>query len=102
MEWINSGYKYSDYSDGHGPELPQGFWFEETPGHGYLCVDKTRWEGIPNELKSTLYSDCGKFEEDCDWCIPIVFHLSLFNLDTQERALRTFKFEFPEYYQKYF
>lgn len=56
------------------PGIPA--WHVETPGHGGYAVD-ARWamENLsPSAVAIAGYEEfgCLWFEEDCDWCIPIL------------------------------
>ena len=69
--------------------LPQGWTWTNLPGHNYLCVPRGVVEKLPAGMKQTNYSRGGRYEEDCDWCLPVVGNLELFNEQVQKVALET-------------
>ena len=82
--------------------LPKGFTFKDTPGHGYLMVRSDLVKQIPEYMRSTPYSPPGCYEEDCDWCLPVIVHRHLFDAKTVDQAMSTFKNYHPEKYERYF
>jgi hypothetical protein len=41
-------------------------------------------------MRTTRHSRAGRYEEDCDWCIPVVIHRHLFSEKIQTIALKCF------------
>ncbi len=74
--------------------LPKYWHFRETPGHGYLVPGMDANKLVPSFLRENEY------EEDCAWCIPIIFNRDLFDSKTIESALITFKNWYPKEYKK--
>jgi Domain of unknown function (DUF7007) len=49
--------------------------FVSTAGHGGIKVSMPRNHQIPNWLKNRTHNQLGRYgwyEEDCDWCIPVI------------------------------
>lgn len=61
--------------------LPTGFRFEDTPSHGYYYVSAAYQKAIPATMQQHRY------EEDCDWAIPVFVHRQLFTELTQQYAI---------------
>lgn len=76
--------------------LPNGFHFRETPGHGYYSCAPEYNKNVPESIRSSEY------EEDCAWSIPVVFNKNLFPAEDYEAALSCFKSWFPEDYESIF
>jgi hypothetical protein len=76
--------------------LPQGFKFRDTPGHGYYSCIAQYNNNVPDFIRSSEY------EEDCAWSIPVVFNKNLFTPEDYETALQCFKSWFPADYEKAF
>lgn len=54
-------------------ELAPGIWEVHTPGHGGIVLSLQRWNAMPHYMpRTTRYSEGGQFEEDCDWCLPVL------------------------------
>ncbi len=56
----------------HAEELAPGIWEVSTAGHGGLILSPERLAAMPESWRRTPYSRDGQFEEDADWCIPIL------------------------------
>lgn len=56
----------------HVEQIIPGMWFVTTPGHGGVYVAPERLAQMPAYMQSTPYSQGGWFEEDVDWCLPVV------------------------------
>jgi hypothetical protein len=76
--------------------LPNGFHFRETPGHGYYSCAPEYNNNVPEFIRSREY------EEDCAWSIPVVFNKGLFTPEQYETALQCFKRWFPADYERAF
>ena len=85
-----------------GDYLPDGFTFETTPGHGYMCVDERILNSIPKQFHQTRFSRKGRYEEDCDWAIPVAYHLYLFDKRTQFQAISTIYNWHPDVFRDIF
>lgn len=66
----------------HSKCLADGIWSVSTASHGgiWLSEDRLReLDEIMPEAYPTFVGDARWFEEDCDWCIPVIaFHLEHF------------------------
>ena len=49
-------------------EICEGAWFVGTPRHGGIKLDRKRNASVPEYMRR----DGGWYEEDCDWCIPVI------------------------------
>ena len=76
--------------------LPNGFHFRETPGHGYFSCAPEYNKNVPESIRAREY------EEDCAWSIPVVFNKNLFSNEDYETALSCFKSWFPADYERIF
>jgi hypothetical protein len=76
--------------------LPNGFYFRETPGHGYYSCAEVYNNNVPKLVRAHEY------EEDCAWSIPVVFNKDLFPEKEYNQALQTFKDWFPKEYEQIF
>lgn len=85
-----------------GIGIPAGMRWEDTPGHGYLCVGKMILYKMPVYMQSTRYSRPGKYEEDCDWCLPIIPMLDYYHRPLQLAAIKTFYHWHPDTFERYF
>lgn len=74
--------------------LPKGFTFRETPGHGYLRLSEPLQKMMP------AYARLHEYEEDCDWAIPVFYFRSLFDAKTSEQAEETLKDYNPDIWEK--
>lgn len=77
----------------HGEQLAAGIWRVSTASHGgiWLSEDRLReLDEIMPEAYPTFVGDARWFEEDCDWCIPVIaFQLDGFDVACQQlRAMR--------------
>ena len=81
---------------------PLGWRFKSTPGHGFLCVPRHVVQKMPAYMRSTNFSRSGRYEEDCDWCLPVVANLDLFTEHIRLQALKTFYNWHPESFRKLF
>lgn len=79
-----------------------GFSFQSTPGHGYVRTNKQLTNRIPSNMRSTKFSSPGKYEEDCDWSIPVVVHRDLFTEKIQLAALTTLYHWHPDHFMQLF
>lgn len=68
-----------------GKNLPGGWCFLDTPGHGYLYPSAEANERVPSSLRESNY------EEDVAFVIPIIFNSELFTKETVEACLASFK-----------
>ena len=75
--------------------LPKGWRFRETPGHGYLIPSEADNQNVPEDIREREY------EEDCAYNIPVVFNAHLFKQHIGEEAVQSFKHWFPEAYIKH-
>lgn len=66
-------------------ELPPGWRFRETPGHGYLVPSAAANRNVPEKIRQKEY------EEDCAYVIPVHFNGGLFTPETLIKAEQTFK-----------
>lgn len=57
--------------------------YRETPSHGYYKPSGDIAENIPQKFRQTEY------EEDAQWCVPVIFNRHLFGREVQINALRT-------------
>lgn len=67
----NSPWGYPDMIE----EIAPGWWRVYTPSHGGYILSMERVLGIPSEFLKASFGGAGKdgyFEEDCDWCIPVL------------------------------
>jgi len=80
----------------------KGLWWKEKPKHNYLMAGNSITSKMPSYMKSTKYSPEGCYEEDCDWCLPVICNLKEFNRLTQEAALQIFYHWHPEKFRRYF
>lgn len=81
----------------HTPSnLPRGWRFRETPGHGYLIPAQADNDRVPAFIRNREY------EEDCAFTIPIVFNPHLFTDEVVTAATDTFKNWFPHDYERAF
>ena len=87
---------------GDWDNLPDGFSFRSTPGHGYLEINHTLLLAMPESMRSTRFSSPGSFEEDCDWAIPVVFYRRFFCERLQLAALKTLYHWHPAIFEDYF
>lgn len=55
-----------------GTLIAPGWWAVSTPSHGGFYLEHDRWLQMPEFMRETSYSRFGWFEEDCDWCLPVV------------------------------
>lgn len=76
--------------------LPTGWTWRTTPGHGYLIPTREANQNVPAFIRSNEY------EEDCEYSIAICFNTDLFTEETVKRCMETFKNWFPDEYQKAF
>ena len=76
--------------------LPEGWKFRDTPGHGYLIPSADANNNVPKFLRESEY------EEDCAYSIPIVFNANLFTAETVKSCTNTFKNWYPKEYEKAF
>jgi hypothetical protein len=54
-------------------ELAPGVALYATAGHGGIYVAPERLEEIPAEMRAATFTRSPQwYEEDCDWCIPVV------------------------------
>lgn len=83
-------------------DAPTGFQFKSTPVHGHLHTADHITSKIPCYMRTTQYSRAGMYEEDCDWCIPIVVHREKFSERIQKIALETFYNWHPHLFESYF
>jgi hypothetical protein len=70
----------------------------ETGAHGGLKVPKKLNEKIPKYLRRSG----GWYEEDCDWCIPIVIFPQFFSKGDYVNARSSLKENFPNEYNQLF
>jgi len=70
--------------------LPKGWHFQETPGHGYLYPAAIHNQNVPAKLRRK------KYEEDCELAIPIVFNPHLFKRETLAAAVQSMMDWFPK------
>lgn len=88
--------------------LARGIVSYDTPGHGGFHISPRLMKEIPEYAYKNGMPSCkdGWFEEDCDWCIPVIFlkkhlqHLEGFE-NTLQAALLTFEKYHSEAYAKY-
>ena len=52
--------------------------FVGTAGHGGMWVHEDLWKQMPKQFRETDFSRGGWFEEDCDWCLPVLCFPSRF------------------------
>lgn len=67
--------------------LAPGIWSVSTASHGGICLADYRLKELTEILGHEYPTFCGShvwFEEDCDWCIPVI----AFNLERYESACR--------------
>jgi hypothetical protein len=76
-------------------KLPHGWRFVDEPGHGYFYIDAESQSKIPDFLRKRRY------EEDCDWAIPVYFNPSLFSLSVVAKAESTLRNYYPKEYEKF-
>jgi hypothetical protein len=76
--------------------LPTGWHWRETPGHGYLIPNSQHNENVPAFIRRQEY------EEDCAYAIPVVFNKHLFTPETAAAAEETFKQWHPQEYERAF
>lgn len=69
---------------------PRGYTWHDTPSHAYLMTDPHITKAIPEFMRKTTFSPIGKYEEDVDWCLPVIAHLEKFTEKIQIIALETF------------
>lgn len=65
----------------HAEELKPGIWSVSTPSHGGLIVSNERLDAMDRWMRETPYSGGGQFEEDCDWCLPVLAFAHEFGVD---------------------
>jgi hypothetical protein len=56
-------------------QIAPGWWRVNTPGHGGFLLSPERLADIPeHHLEATFGGQGfhGVFEEDCDWCVPVL------------------------------
>lgn len=58
-------------------KLPQGWHWQEDPGHGWLHVSDDAMQNVPEFLR-----EHHPFEEDCAYSIPVVFNKEMFEPET--------------------
>jgi hypothetical protein len=92
----------SSVNTGDWDNLPEGFSFRSTPGHGYLEINHALLSAMPANMRSTRFSSPGSFEEDCDWSIPVIFYRRFFCKRMQLAALKTLYNWHPEIFIDYF
>ena len=70
-----------------GEQLAVGIWRVSTPSHGGIWLSEDRLRQLDEILGGCYPTFCGDarwFEEDCDWCIPVI----AFSLKHYEAACR--------------
>lgn len=77
-------------------DVPMGWRWLDTPGHGYLYPSEDANKRVPAFLRGTRY------EEDLDYNIPILFNSHLFTRQTVEYAQAQFKDYYYKAYEKVF
>lgn len=87
--------KQSEFGTCTGNNLPNGWYWEETPGHGYLHLPREDNDKIPD------YARMHRYEEDCAFNIPLYFHGDKFTKETQEQAIQGMMDWYPEIYERY-
>ena len=56
-------------------QIAPGWWRVNTPGHGGFLLSPERLAAIPELALEHSFNGAGfhgVFEEDCDWCIPVL------------------------------
>lgn len=66
--------------------LPIGWRFKSTPGHGYLYIPQELLEKMPESAQAKH-----PFEEDCDYMLPVWFFKELFEEEVRQSAEKTVK-----------
>lgn len=90
---------------GHSPWGPiqgvtlmaEGIWSIDTASHGGIKLSPKRNRLIPEYMRQKG----GWYEEDCDWCIPVVVFKDELARD-YEQAVETFKNWRPGMYERFF
>lgn len=93
----------------HARKIADGWWSVSTPSHGGHIVSAARLSQMPDYMRRTTYSQGGQFEEDCDWCLPVIAFYQEFvqyvqagnhhypaDYDPLESAWKTFERWLPE------
>jgi len=55
--------------------VAEGLEFVSTASHGGINVSQERNKQIPDNMKNQTFNQLGEsgwYEEDCDWCIPVI------------------------------
>jgi hypothetical protein len=67
--------------------------YRSTPGHGYFSLPHHLNLNVPSQFRQNEY------EEDIDWCIPLIFNFSLLSLYSEKKmVVKTLKNWHPEIY----
>lgn len=76
-------------------ELAPGIWSVSTASHGGLIISEERFNAMPAALRDieTFNQGAGVpvYEEDCDWCIPVLAWPTQFDAAMVLQAKRTFR-----------
>jgi hypothetical protein len=75
---------------------PAGWYWRDTPGHGYLHPTEEANRRVPNALRESNY------EEDIDYNIPILFNAHLFTREAVEYAQEQIKNYYYKDYERIF
>lgn len=75
--------------------LPEGWKRTDTSRHGYYIPDGHGQSNIPHYFKKA------KYEEDCEWAIPVYFNRHLFPLSVVTQAESTLRNWFPYEWEMY-
>ena len=86
----------------HAEQLLPGIWSVGTAGHGGFILSAQRNDAVPAYMRQRG----AQYEEDCDWCLPVIAFEDEFLQGGQDRlveaARRTFIDWHPCAYEKHF
>lgn len=74
----------------HSITVIDGMWFVSTPGHGGIVLSPERQNQMPLYLRkhNFLGKNAPYYEEDCSFCLPLVFFEDEIKRDSPDHEIR--------------